>query len=81
MASNITTALSDRQVSGGDDIAPFLNKELIPLVRQMRTALNGTPILLGTVIQPAIASPTDLASALVAIDAIRQVLIAFRLTA
>lgn len=81
MASNlITAALSDRQLNGDKDTVPFLNKEAIPLLRQIRTALNGTPIALSHARDAAIASPVDLATALTAIDAIRQVLIDFGLT-
>lgn len=37
----IERALSERQVKAdGSDVPPFLNKELIPLVRDIRTALN-----------------------------------------
>jgi hypothetical protein len=82
MASNlITTPLADRQVGGPQDVLPFLNKEAIPLMREMRTKLNSTQVQLLADRAAAIAAPTDLASALVAIDAIRQVLIDFGLTA
>jgi len=41
MASNlITTPLSDRQLGKVDDVLPFLNKEVTPLLREMRAALN-----------------------------------------
>ncbi len=68
-------------MGGPQDVLPFLNKEAIPLLREMRTKLNSTDVKLLAARAAAIASPTDLPSALVAIDAIRQVLIDFGLTA
>lgn len=40
MKSTVTRALSERQVKDKDDVVPFLNKELIPLAREFRGALN-----------------------------------------
>lgn len=80
MANVIAFPLSDRPVASEKDVVPFLNKELVPLVRQIRTALNSTPIVIGADVQAAITAPTDLPTALVAINAIRQVLIEFGLT-
>lgn len=50
MANLVTVPLSDRQLSGEKDVVPFLNKEAIPLLRQIRAALNDR--------QTAIAAPT-----------------------
>lgn len=40
MANLIEKPLSERPVNGTEDVVPFLNKELVPLIRQIRTALN-----------------------------------------
>lgn len=41
MATNlIPTPLSERPLGSLDEVLPFLNKELVPLVRQIRAALN-----------------------------------------
>ena len=41
MANTIRTPLSERPLGRPQDILPFLNKEAIPLLREMRAALNG----------------------------------------
>jgi hypothetical protein len=40
VANLIPLPLSDRPLGSIDDVLPFLNKELVPLLRQIRTALN-----------------------------------------
>ncbi len=43
MASNtITVPLAERQLGKPNDVQPFLNKEAIPLLRQVRSTLNFT---------------------------------------
>lgn len=40
MRNTVTRAVSDRQVKDETDVIPVLNKELLPLVREFRDALN-----------------------------------------
>lgn len=40
MQNTVARALSERQLKDQGDVVPFLNKELIPLAREMRAALN-----------------------------------------
>lgn len=50
MANTITLPVSDRTVSRPEDLVPWANKEAIPLLRQIRAALNNK--------QTAISDPT-----------------------
>ena len=76
MANLIARALSERLLNGAADIIPFVNRELIPLVRDIRTALNNR--------QAAIAAPTgggtQDAEARAAINSIRAALTAYGIT-
>jgi hypothetical protein len=72
----IPRALSERLPrEDGKDTPTYLARELIPLVRDIRTALNDSPVLLAEPRADAIDAPVDLATAIVAINEIRQVLI------
>jgi hypothetical protein len=72
----IPRALSERLPRADDkDVLDYLNRELIPLVRDIRTALNDSPVLLAEPRADPIDAPVDLATAIVAINEIRQVLI------